>query len=179
MHQGWILEGSTKGLLCEQVHSPLPNYGPAPLSYICYRPQMKFAKVMFSQVSVHIGGVLSQSHCMLGYTPPSTGQTPPLLGRHPPAQCMLGDTVNKRVVRIPLECILVCNVTTWVPQRLMLVISRSLTPSLTLARSPMGEWFFKPLARIGPLHFNGENFFTCFSKIVSPNGNDTLSCQKI
>ena len=61
-----------------------------------------------------------------GQTPP--GQTPP--GRHPPGQCMLGyippaqcmlgwdthtpslpsacsDTVNKRAVRIPLQCILV------------------------------------------------------------------------
>ena len=49
--------------------------------------------------SVHGGGVSA---------------TPPC--RHPPAQCMLGytpppsacwDTVNKRAVRIPLECILV------------------------------------------------------------------------
>ena len=29
--------------------------------------------------------------------------------RHPPAQCMLGDTDNKRMVRILLECILVKN----------------------------------------------------------------------
>ena len=38
------------------------------------------------------------------------GQTPPgryPLGRHPRAQCMLGDTVDKRAVCIPLECILV------------------------------------------------------------------------
>ena len=26
---------------------------------------------------------------------------------HPPEQCMLGDTGNKRALRIPLECILV------------------------------------------------------------------------
>ena len=76
-----------------------------------YRPQKKFAKVMFSQVSVCPGGGCLP-HYMLGYTPP--GQTPlplgrhtppgrhplgqalPLgrhpLGRHPPAQCMLGYT---------------------------------------------------------------------------------------
>ena len=48
--------------------------------------------------------------CMLGYI-------------HPPTQCMLGyrhlqpsacwDTVNKRAVRIPLECILVVNEQAW------------------------------------------------------------------
>ena len=37
--------------------------------------------------------------CMLGYHPPQS--------RHPPAQCMLGDTVNKRAVCILLECNLV------------------------------------------------------------------------
>ena len=70
------------------------------------------------------------AHCMLGYTPPDQRQTPPQeqtppdqrqtpheqtppRSRHspqeqtPPAQCILGDTGNKRVVRILLECILV------------------------------------------------------------------------
>ena len=62
---------------------------------------------VFTGVCLSTGGCLP--HCMLGYTPP--GQTPP-------AQCMLGytpaplcsacwDTVNRRAVRIPLECILV------------------------------------------------------------------------
>ena len=60
--------------------------------------------------------------CMLGYTPreqtppleqtplpceqtpsPPGAETPP-----PPVQCILGDTGNKRAVRILLECILVC-----------------------------------------------------------------------
>ena len=55
-----------------------------------YHPQTKFAKVMFSQVSVCPQGGLR--HCMLEYTHPR--QTLPL-GRHspwadPPAQCMLG-----------------------------------------------------------------------------------------
>ena len=64
-------------------------------------------------LSVH-GGCLP--HCMLGYTPradmPPCGQTTPQtdthtpLGRHPPPSACW-DTVNKRVVRIPLECILV------------------------------------------------------------------------
>ena len=52
-------------------------------------------------------------HCMLGYTPPRIrGRHPP--GRHPlPGQTTpwadsaYWDTVNKRAVRIPLECILV------------------------------------------------------------------------
>ena len=95
----------------------------------CYCPQTKFAKVMFSQVSIcPREGCLP--HCMLPHythppwadppradipldrhpplqTPP--GQTTP--GRHPPrqtppAQCITG-TVHKQALRIPLECILV------------------------------------------------------------------------
>ena len=41
----------------------------------------------------------------LGRQPPR--QTPPPRSRHPREQCMLGDTGNKRAVRILLECILV------------------------------------------------------------------------
>ena len=85
-----------------------------------YRPQTKFAKVMFLHLSVILftwGGCLPQ--CMLGYTPsradiPLGADTPGI--RHPPwgadtptAQCMLGDMGNKRAVRILLECILVEN----------------------------------------------------------------------
>ena len=55
-----------------------------------YRPQTKFAKVMFSQVSVCPRGCLSEG-CL-----PPPGQTP-----------SPGQTVNKRVVRIALECNLV------------------------------------------------------------------------
>ena len=40
-----------------------------------------------------------------GQVPP--GQVPPRAGTHPSAQCMLGDTGNKRAVRILLECNLV------------------------------------------------------------------------
>ena len=55
--------------------------------------------------SAHRGGCLP--HCMVGYSPPRADTTP-----HPPeqtslAQCILGDTDNKRAVRILLECILV------------------------------------------------------------------------
>ena len=97
-----------------------------------YRPQIKFAKVMFSQVSVHSGGVsvsgpwgyllhLLGRHPMdtpSRQTPPrqtpplgrhpsgkTNGQTPP--GRHPPPGSACWNTVNKRAVHIPLECILV------------------------------------------------------------------------
>ena len=83
-------------------------------------------------LSVHRGGLL---HCMLGYTPlwadisslgrpPTRAYTPPgrspwadtIPGRHPPGQTPPGqippssacwDTVHKRAVRIPLECILI------------------------------------------------------------------------
>ena len=60
-----------------------------------YRPQTRFAKVMFLHLSVshsvHGRGCLPQ--CMLGYTPP------PLRADTPPG--------NKWAVRILLECILV------------------------------------------------------------------------
>ena len=69
-------------------------------------------KVIFSEAcvenSVHRGGCLP--NCMLGYPCPPP---PPTRGRHPPGadtpttQCMLGDTGNKRAVRILLEFILV------------------------------------------------------------------------
>ena len=87
-----------------------------------YRPQMRFVKVMFSQVSVCSGGCLSHTPWTdtPGQTPPwqtpLLGQTPPR--QIPPAQCMLGythpplpnacwDTANKWAVCIPLEWILV------------------------------------------------------------------------
>ena len=53
--------------------------------------------------------------CMLGYTPPAQcmlGYTPPCpvhagINTPPPPPSTCWDTVNKRAVRIPLECILV------------------------------------------------------------------------
>ena len=76
--------------------------------------------VLHLSVILFTGGCLPQ--CMLGYTtPPDQRQTirrtrdrhpPRTRGRHPagsipPSQCMLGDTANKRAVRILLECILI------------------------------------------------------------------------
>ena len=70
-----------------------------------YRPQTKLWEgYVFTPVCDSV-----PTQCMLGYT-------------HLPAQCMLGytprqilwDTVNKRAVRIPLECILVYNCGTFV-----------------------------------------------------------------
>ena len=89
-----------------------------------YRPQTKFAKVMFSQVSVcPQGGCLP--HYMLGYTsPPGPVADTPLgadtpQSRHPtgadPPQWMLGDTGSKRAVRMLLECILVLDLFWTVP----------------------------------------------------------------
>ena len=76
-------------------------------THICpenfYRPQTKFAKVMFLHVCPQRGIIWA-----------GTPQ-PPLVGTHPwadtppPEQCMLGDTGNKRAVRILLECVLVIN----------------------------------------------------------------------
>ena len=55
-----------------------------------YRPETKFAKVMFSQVSLSTGEVPTPLH---GGIHPlwDQRQTRPL-GRHPPAQCILGNT---------------------------------------------------------------------------------------
>ena len=79
-----------------------------------YRPQKKFAKVMFLQVSVCPRGVCL-SACWDNrppreQTPPRSrppGSSPPPEQTPTSAQCMLGDTANKRAVRILLECILV------------------------------------------------------------------------
>ena len=62
--------------------------------FFYYRPQRSWGKVIFSEACVKNsvgGGVSAPLHA----------------GRHPPAQCMLGYTGNKWVVRILLECILV------------------------------------------------------------------------
>ena len=86
------------------------------LGILFHHPQTKFTKVMFSQVSVCPRGLSTPLHARIH--PPDQRQTPPspgTRGRHPPPpgadtpppKCMLGDTGNKRVVRILLECILV------------------------------------------------------------------------
>ena len=63
---------------------------------------MKFAKVMFLHLSV------SHSVHSWGFASVHAGIHPPSLQEQtPPEQCMLGDTDNKRAVRILLECILV------------------------------------------------------------------------
>ena len=51
--------------------------------------------------------------CLSAYwdTPPPQSKHP--RSRHPPEQCTLGDTGNKRAVRILLECILVCFKIAW------------------------------------------------------------------
>ena len=87
-------------------------------------------KVLHVSVILSTGGGLSATHPLGRHPPRQTtppGQTPAPPGQNPPPrqtslrQCMLGytplpaDTVNKRAVRIPLECILVqwfaCNPT--------------------------------------------------------------------
>ena len=64
---------------------------------IFYRPQTKFAKVVFTGACLSTGGGgVSATH-------PPPGSTPPFY-----STCW--DTVNKRAVRIPLECILVYSI---------------------------------------------------------------------
>ena len=100
--------------------TPASVYSPFFLSY--YRPQTKFAKVMFLHVSCHsVHRVRStwQVNPPAG-TPPRTRYNPPDQV-HPPGPGTppeqvapreqvhpreLGDTGNKRAVRILLECIL-------------------------------------------------------------------------
>ena len=71
-----------------------------------------FAKVMFLHVSVILStvaggrGVPGQVPPWDQVHPPGTKYTP-RDQVHPPEQCMLGDTGNKRAVRILLQCILV------------------------------------------------------------------------
>ena len=82
-----------------------------------YHPQTNFAKVMFLHLSVshsvHGGGGVCPSACSdkppgpEADTPPGPEADTPQEQTLPPTQCMLGDTHNKRAVRIPLECILV------------------------------------------------------------------------
>ena len=84
-----------------------------------YRPQTKFAKVMFLHLSVshsvqrgeYLGRYTPlgrynprQVHPLGRYTHPP-GRYTPRAGTPPSSACW--DTVNKRAVRIPLECILV------------------------------------------------------------------------
>ena len=70
-----------------------------------YRPQTKFVKVMFLHLSVSHsvhgrgGGVPGQVH-------PQAGTLP---GRYITPASACWDTVNKRAVRILMECILVVN----------------------------------------------------------------------
>ena len=76
----------------------------------CYRPQTKFAKVMFSQVSVCPQGMaLPPLHA--GIHPPGQTATPwaDPPRQTPPLGSACWDTVNKQAVRILLECILVVN----------------------------------------------------------------------
>ena len=69
-----------------------------------YRPQRSWGEVIFSQAPVILftgGGGSASVHAGIllpGKTDPPPGKA------DPPAQCMLGDTVIKRAVCIPLEC---------------------------------------------------------------------------
>ena len=73
-----------------------------------YRPQTKFAKVMFLQVSVCLQGgacVVAPGGGMCGCSGGGACVVAP--GGHAWDTTRYGDTINERVVRILLECILV------------------------------------------------------------------------
>ena len=79
-------------------------------SFIFYRPQRSWAKVIFSQASVCPQGGSASVHAgmhSLGPDPP--GNRPPPEQTHLPPGGRLQHTVNERPVRILLECILVVN----------------------------------------------------------------------
>ena len=88
-----------------------------------YRPQTKFAKVMFLYLSVshsvHGGGDICLCACWDTNTPP-WANTP--WSRHAPTQCILGRYGNKRAVCILLECILVYIVTEWASENYIMNI---------------------------------------------------------
>ena len=80
----------------------------------CYCKQQSWGKVMFLHLSVILfTGESAPLHAGI-YTPPATrGRHPSPRSTHTPEQCMLGDTGNKRAVRILLECNLLFGV--WIP----------------------------------------------------------------
>ena len=104
------------------------------VTFIYYRPQRSWAKVMFLQVCVILftGRGVCLSACWdttpqeqtpprsrhpppgadtpWEQTPPPQEQTPPRVADTPPEQSRLRHTVNERPVRILLECILVSNI---------------------------------------------------------------------
>ena len=122
-----FLHGDLRQLFCHplEVSNAFTDNSEGTLHYqYYYRQQTKFVKVMFLHLSVS-HSVHSGRGClppfMLGYTPPRTRgrpnprdqrqvpitptPPPPDQRQTPPEQCMLGDTGNKREVRILLECI--------------------------------------------------------------------------
>ena len=113
--------------------------------------------------SVHMGGL---PQCMMGHHPPTPGtrhpprtetpleQTlPPPPDQAPPAQCMLGDTVNKRVVCILLEFNLVHAAGEWDRDRYRTdTIENNASSSLFLSQTSIYRSTFIPCTGPGPIH---------------------------
>ena len=108
-------------------------------------PANEVAKVMFLHVSVILSTGWGSAPVHAGmHTPPGPeADTPPQVrGRHPPKdqrqtpreQCMLGDTGNKRAVRILLECILVAFLVFFIFQNCSSETTESLHLKLVLER---------------------------------------------
>ena len=100
------LEGSRPPL--EGSRPPLGKILDPPLRRLCFYTCLSV--ILFTgevSASVHAG-----IHPTAGRHPPPGADIPP--EQTPPAQCMLGDTGNKRAVRILLECILFDNLFSFV-----------------------------------------------------------------
>ena len=140
-----------------------------------YRPQTKFAKVMFSQVSVYPQGMSAPLHAGIhprtrGRHPLAQRQTPPLAdttspSRHPPgantplcSACL--DTFNRRVVCIPLECILVLPIFSEYCMKLTKIGLREMrhfffNTALHFFK-PTGYFLRHSVQQSGPHHFHRE-----------------------
>ena len=94
----------TKSVFAFRIQSMPKTVWPDKYFQPCYRPQRSWGKVMILHLSVILftGGGVCHTHFPLGKHPPP--------GRHPLCSTCW-DMVNKRVVRILLECNLVtgCN----------------------------------------------------------------------
>ena len=124
-HYSFVLISARLFVVMSMQHLTLKDYSLSTIVHI-YRPQTKFAKVMFLHLSVsplftgwwwytlpRTGTPPRQVHPP-GQTPPGAGTSPDRytpLGRHPLDRHPLGRytpvMVNERAVRILLECILV------------------------------------------------------------------------
>ena len=98
VHRGWVVSASVHSRIhpTGQIPPPPPPWAdtsPGKHTPLGSTPPMKHPP---------------EAHPHGKHVPQSPWKQTPVKQTAPPAQCMLGDTGNKRAVRILLECILVC-----------------------------------------------------------------------